>query len=758
MIVIDDSDLGFRGKGEHWPQAIEGAANIQTKPWIIVKMSKPVADGELWTHLVAHFSDRLIAVLTIDDLRQSRIRVSARISWEKTAEEINRELFQNPEVNGLTNAAYTIISFGPTGALIMPGRQNSKKKPTLLFDPLCMEGEGALGKGMMIGKTSLLVTGIVREIILNKDEPDFEQGVRYGIKAMRSLQTIGYVSESNSDFVTRLRFPTSKVIPPLNNDDKPLGKIELPATYMNGSSQPRPWTILRSSGLENLEKLYKDIVLYGTEKTLKVKGVPIGKFGKLETVDRQEIESLRSIQSLISEYCNLKTDRPLSIAVFGPPGSGKSFAVEEIAKVANADKIEEKTLTFNLSQFNSPDDLIDAFHQIRDVCLSGKIPLVFWDEFDSTLHNKKLGWLRFFLAPMQDGKFQQGQITHPIGKAIFVFAGGTFQNMNAFMSLLDNEEKESEQKQKTAQEKARETAIAKAIEEAKEAKAPDFHSRLKGFLDVLGPNPQKGNNDPDFIFRRAILLRSFLRKLTPHLFNDKDTVLIDPGVLRAFLKIEKYQHGARSMESIIAMSQLGNATQFNRSYLPPEKQLALHVKPTAFMALVHNQELEGKRLETLARLNHVLFCQNLRKEKYVLGEVTNETTEPKTHSSLKPYACLSEHEREQNRGAVRDIPSKLAAFGYIMVPKSNNESDFVFPPDILESMAELEHKRWMQSKFNEDWKPGAITNKDNKVHALLVEWGNKALTKDEKDKDRQIVKNIPIMLCKAGYTIVKPNN
>ena len=66
---------------------------------------------------------------------------------------------------------------------------------------------------------------------------------------------------------------------------------------------------------------------------------------------------------------------------------------------------------------------------MRDLGLSGKLPLVFWDEFDTALEGQPLGWLRYFLAPMQDGAFQDGQITHPIGRAIFVFAGGTAERM-----------------------------------------------------------------------------------------------------------------------------------------------------------------------------------------------------------------------------------------------------------------------------------------------------------------------------------------
>lgn len=47
--------------------------------------------------------------------------------------------------------------------------------------------------------------------------------------------------------------------------------------------------------------------------------VPWGEFGKLLTVDRQEIESLRSMRNLVFEYCKQGPQkRPLSVAVFSP--------------------------------------------------------------------------------------------------------------------------------------------------------------------------------------------------------------------------------------------------------------------------------------------------------------------------------------------------------------------------------------------------------------------------------------------------------
>ena len=723
IIVIDDSNRGFRDQRDRWPQAIKSAKSGDDAPWIIVKMAPPVAKGALWNHLVSTCPDKLIAVLTIDDLRQSEMQVSARISWERTAQELAWELVHNHEINGLTNASGIIVSFGPTGALLLPGRNKKNEKPKLIFDPVLMEGEWFGGKGMMIGKTSTLIAGIVREILLDSENPDFTKSMQSGISALRYLHKCGY--DAGSGTSPRLRFPTEKVVAKLMSDESPLAVAELPAVDGNHKEAKTSWTILSDKFKDGLEALSQRIVLEGSKTALT--NVPIGKFGFLNTVDRREIESLRSISSLIKEYCTRGEERPVSIAVFGPPGAGKSFAVKQIAKVADPESIAEKTLTFNLSQFNSPDELIDAFHQIRDIGLSGKIPLVFWDEFDTRLDGNPLGWLRFFLAPMQDGEFQQGQLTHPIGKAIFVFAGGTSSSIDKFTKQ----------------------------EDLQEAKGTDFLSRLKGFLNVLGPNRQEadGTDDPYFIVRRALLLRSLFERLTPQLLDDKKILRIDAGILRALLHIKNYEHGARSMESIIAMSRLGRATHFNRSYLPPEEQLCLHVNPQAFISLVHQLELDGELLETLAKLNHEFFCKNLKAQGYVLGKVTNDKASLKTHSSLKPYEKLPEHEKEQNRGAVRDIPNKLASHGYAMVPRRNNETDYVFPEAVLEKMAKLEHDRWMEAKFKDGWIYASVTDKDSKKHALLIDW--EQLEEEERKKDREIIGSMSIMLGKAGYTIVK---
>jgi hypothetical protein len=284
---------------------------------------------------------------------------------------------------------------------------------------------------------------------------------------------------------------------------------------------------------------------------------PLERIGNWSSVDRAEIESIRSLRNIMQEYVSQpRPSRPLSLAVFGPPGSGKSFAIKEVARALMPGKLSQ--LEFNLSQFESHEELPAAFHRVRDSALRQELPLVFWDEFDTPLQGHELGWLRYFLAPMQDGEFREGGLPHPIGPAIFVFAGGVHATMAEFR---------------------------KKAESDPAAKVPDFLSRLRGFLNILGPNAQ-GERDVAFILRRALLLRSLLLRKAAQLFDAKGELRIDEGVLRAFLEIGQYRHGARSMESIIDMSTLSGKLKFERSCLPAPHQLDLHVEATEFLQLV----------------------------------------------------------------------------------------------------------------------------------------------------------------------------
>lgn len=133
-----------------------------------------------------------------------------------------------------------------------------------------------------------------------------------------------------------------------------------------------------------------------------------------------------------------------------------------------------------------------------------------------------------------------------------------------------------------------------------QAKGPDFLSRLKGFADIGGLDHSADRDDPNVIIRRALLLRSTLLKAAPDIVHCEGTlekVRVDPGVLNAFLFLKEYKHGVRSLESVVRMSFLSGKASYDRSSLPSDSQMELHVDPDEFLGLVGRSEIGSSTLK-----------------------------------------------------------------------------------------------------------------------------------------------------------------
>jgi hypothetical protein len=286
----------------------------------------------------------------------------------------------------------------------------------------------------------------------------------------------------------------------------------------------------------------------------------------LTLIDRREIEGYRAVEKLMRTHCDAvkhhKNDRPLSIAIFGPPGSGKSSAVKRINETLN----DGSTIVLdpiNLSEFKSIDDLTKAFVEISRNTDNDSVPIAFFDEFDCKMSDKgiQLGWLKFFLAPMEDGQFQ-GNI---VRNAILIFAGGTKTSFNDF-SLAGRSHDD------------------KRWIDFSEAKGPDFVSRLRGHLNIVGINPAD-SDDQLYLIRRAIMIRSMLTKIQK--LEVGEAARIEGRMLRAILHVPMYWHGGRSLRMLLESCSVGGGSKVVASGVPPVQQLNMLVDGKAFLDLLN---------------------------------------------------------------------------------------------------------------------------------------------------------------------------
>ncbi|MGW3014712.1 AAA family ATPase [Streptomyces longwoodensis] len=584
LVIIGDSGLGFFE--EHpLPQAIN---NGQNDPWLIVKSG---GDGMLtrtdFLRPTLHARrDKVIFVTTADDLRRvAGLEIRRGTAWERAASDCVR-IFQQERL--LNQYRFVVISFGPAGAFLFDRDKRAEDNCSLFYDPVKVEGAPDFWlNGRMWGYTSTLLCAIVREVAqapesrhVSLDDPSLrmdelvQRGVARGLKAMQEVYRNGFgpVVKKDGESLVPCEpvFPFSAIKSALEITDEEIALDE------NIKEVPVPARDIKSSAMfasgTNLEEIAREIVYRGAEQALADTKIPHLKYGKIVSVDRREIESFQSVRALVKEYAEragtrvrrywksraAKTPVPLSIAVFGQPGSGKSTAVREVVSSIKVQEREFIFKEFNLSQFRDTSELIDSFHLIRDERLRGRVPVVLWDEFDS-FFGQPLGWLRYFLSPMQDGTFQQGDNLHPIGRSVFVFAGGISSSLDDFRSTKDDPD----------------------FDEYKASKGPDFLSRVRGTMELRGID--KHPEDPFWVIRRAILLRSILKAETSlFLDGEESKESIDRDVLNGFLRVSAFNHGVRSMRAVVVNSTLLGERYFSRSSLPNTTQLNLHVDATKF--------------------------------------------------------------------------------------------------------------------------------------------------------------------------------
>lgn len=603
LLVIEDTGLGFRDAPQGWPECVTYGDKARRPAQILLKLThfSPEEKDDAYNYghnsLLHAIVQQELAPLTtvlvaIKDLRACPVWIGTSLSWEQLLEDIVRAVRSDAcplSPSGRKGSPFqrVVVTIGTSGAVIV-----EENRSILVFDRNGQEDDfQRLHPGQMMGYNTCVMGALTVGWALGRDQPDWPQrAVYHGVSLGRLLHLKGY---ELADGTRRcLQFPhvlLAEAYHDLDAGGKRRDELQIASNlgiFVDGKDSGSGlcggrWSILQqvvldpSQGgrLTNAQRAEavccyaRDIVRKGPEAVLS--DVPVETIRNWRSADRLEIEGMRSAYNAMEAYLRADEKKtPLSVAIFGPPGAGKSFAVKQIAEKLGI--IREDQLTFNLSQYESPDDLARAFHQIRDLHVKGKTPLVFWDEFDAAKGGNPLGWLRYFLAPMQDGEFMEHGTVHPVGGGIYIFAGATRRSFQEFSDGNGQEERE--------------------------AKKPDFISRLSAFIDVRGPNGSPNSiEDPLFIIRRAFLFHHALDAHAKHL-RGRGGYEIEPGILDAFLRVTHYKHGARSIDSIVRMSNLSGRRKYELSALPPDHLLRMHVNLEEFKSLAAKGQRELLRI------------------------------------------------------------------------------------------------------------------------------------------------------------------
>ena len=792
VIVLDDTGNRFRRSPDQWPAVV--MKPLPDKSLLAVhKLHRPLPgknsrpdqsksesgnNSSLWEALTSPAACHIV-IVSVEDLRECEAPISRGLSWERTALDLVWQLLNVENFEALRSCPHLIVRLGLDGAVYWrytKGKENDEYRAWLIYNPSGIEGSSENAcEGKMVAYGSAFTAALVKDLVAGtvsggfdcyadkegKSWPgiEIEKGIKSGLLASQRLLQMGFGSDANEP-----NYPREKLFGARDRSETLFACQPIP--IIPGAANPDRgyWRLLESIFSGKTQSLHRAVALMArnakpataedTEAANLLAQSPVAVFAKaLRTYDRREIENYRALYSLMHDYVRQTSPlRPLSVAVFGPPGAGKSFGVKKVAEaLVEAGGLRKiKPLTFNLSQYHEPDELAAAFHLVRDIVLRGEIPLVFFDEFDTALDGQALGWLRYFLSPMQDAEFMDRGTPHPIGQSIFVFAGGTCNTYEEFARPFTVRNRSDESSQ--------------AFAEFKSTKGPDFLSRLRGSLnipgldlnadfDAYGP-PDAFPCDSAILLRRAGILAFQLSEKSPHLRNADKSLKVSPPVIRALLHLPRFEHGNRSFEALLDMSHLVDEKKFTPALLPASGHTELHAAATHLSQLIATEyPFPPTEREKIAQAIH---------RKYIEQRKQGSKCNP-DDPSLKEWNELAEALKESNREQADHIAVKLRAAGLWfrkIIPGTPISPDLKERLEtMLEELAKSEHDRWVAEKRRQGWISAASTARESRndlffLHNCIFRW--EQLTDEIRDLDRVPVRNIPGFLAEAGYELFAP--
>ncbi|KAH6896058.1 hypothetical protein B0T10DRAFT_397392 [Thelonectria olida] len=371
-----------------------------------------------------------LVIFDADKLRIQRNISPEHLSWDKTVESLWHSV-------GLQeNKFHLLIRLGFEGTIYRGPNLNAPR--ILIFEPSSAEGQLLRSnpeKDQPKIKAELeaaYIAGLTASLAKESDtsieelcETQIKEAIMTGLTWSRRYAALKFPKDKKMKPVD----PTWASIKSETNVDPMLISAKM-ETLQIGIS-----LIFKTLNHDQLDIAARDIVNEGMNDVMPY--VPTASFGHLVTADRDEIDGFRAVANSITNYLGTTDPQPLSIAVFGQPGAGKSFGVKQLIKTL-LHGADTKELDYNLSQFQHDDDLVTLFETIRDSSMEGKLPVVYFDEFDTTFNQQSLYWLKYFLGPMKHGVSNMGT-RRVLGRGIYIFIGGTATTLQEFKPSEDQD-------------------------------------------------------------------------------------------------------------------------------------------------------------------------------------------------------------------------------------------------------------------------------------------------------------------------------
>lgn len=344
LLVLYDLGLGFRRFENLWPKALRERGN----PERIVLKTAPPFEGPLWKKLSTSYADRLTVVLSVAALRARRAAISQSLSWDRTIEETIHEFEEDLSAQDLGRCRRVIVHFGVAGAASFtrcPPQIDGQAAladrvhfERFLYHPDELEGSWiAKRPGKTFGATAIFTAAMVRHELQPQEYPlyialcrglaaiqvnhdlgggaqDFSpEAANEQIKHMfRPPKELGPQKAGSADSSQQVEqpesvyctaYPQSLLADPVLREQSE-SKSDLRDSTATDPQSKRPPAIksdllqdLTGTGLEYVAAKATDVVLRGPKAALRA--APKARYGKYVTVDREEIERINSIRSLI---------------------------------------------------------------------------------------------------------------------------------------------------------------------------------------------------------------------------------------------------------------------------------------------------------------------------------------------------------------------------------------------------------------------------------------------------------------------------